>query len=120
MAKNRTCDIGGEQFSEREPDWGEFRGTVHGRYEDGSQHDRTESIDACPSCTARMMGLPPSVPPVSRTMLTQAREAASTPYAPTVTQPPGGKKLLMVDAEEHDRYLQYLENQNGIGFSGAR
>lgn len=98
MAKTRDCDRCHQGFSERLADWGEFSGTVHGRYDDGSPHDRTERVDFCPPCTKIMFGIPdPPPPPVERVAI------------------PVGKRQYLVDKEEHDAYVEWLENQTGVG-----
>lgn len=128
MSKNRRCDRHGGDFSERDEDWSEMSGTIHGRYENGAPDDRTERLDFCPTCTRLMLGIDKPEKPLGtretlpeRTMLGSAAYAYGAGPKPTPTpmqasQMLAGKKLIAVDPEEHDRYIAWLERENGMGY----
>lgn len=125
MSQNRHCDRHDGDFSVRDPDWSEMRGTIHGRYEDGSPNDRTESLDFCASCTRIMLGIGlPGQPegtretPPERTMLGSVAYAGQkpTPTPMQASQMLAGKKLVALDPESYDKYIAWLERENGIGF----
>lgn len=119
MAKTRDCDNCGRNFSERTADWASLSGTVHGRYDDGSEHNRNETIDLCPDCTAPIFGMK-VVNPVQRTAITQTAAYAygKGRQSPVPTPPPGmkaGMKIIAVDEQEYGGYIKYLEKNVGIG-----
>jgi hypothetical protein len=122
MSQNRHCDRHDGDFSVRDPDWSEMRGTIHGRYEDGSPNDRTESLDFCASCTRIMLGIGlPGKPEGTRETVPKMNALLGQAMTPQQAQQALiGKKMIAVDPEEHSRYIRWLEQQNGIGFPPSK
>lgn len=79
MAQIRMCNRDGRMFGTSEEGWSEWRGTIHGRYDDGTIRDVAEQFDFCPECTLTMTTIRPKA---EVKMLTAAENAQERGYDP--------------------------------------